>query len=131
MPSSAVERYKEVRLQTSTPGELLLALYDGLFRFLKGAKLCLENKQPARARELLGKAYAIVAELYLALDHTAAAELCRNLASVYDFCMTRLNDAMRTASIEQVEEVIRVLTPLREAWELAVPAAIKEAARGK
>ena len=126
MASSAVDRYKQVRVQTSTPGELLLALYDGLFRFLNGAKVCLESNQKPRANELLGKSYSIVAELYLALDHDAAPELCANLSALYDFCMTRINETIRDGSAQKVEEVIRVLTPLREAWQQAVPEAMKE-----
>ena len=66
---SAAQRYNQVRMTTSTPGELLLALYDGLFRFLNQAKVCLQAKQMPRARELLSKAYAILSELYIALDH--------------------------------------------------------------
>ena len=35
----AANRYTQIRNATSTPGELLLALYDGLFRFVNGAKV--------------------------------------------------------------------------------------------
>ena len=38
LESAAAARYAQVRDSTSTPGDLLLALYDGLFRFLNGAK---------------------------------------------------------------------------------------------
>jgi hypothetical protein len=37
---------------------------------------------------------------------------------VYDFALMRLSDANREGKAEQVAEVIRVLTPLREAWSL-------------
>jgi flagellar secretion chaperone FliS len=126
MLATAAERYKQVQQHTLTPGELLLALYDGLFRFLNGAKLCFENKNPAKGRELLGKAHAIVSELYVALDYKVDAELCGNLASVYDFALSRLLDANRKADPLLVEEVLRVLRPLREAWQQAVPQAQKE-----
>ncbi|HEX6275124.1 MAG TPA: flagellar export chaperone FliS, partial [Polyangiaceae bacterium] len=74
----AVQRYKTVIRSTSTPGELLLALYGGLFRFLRGAKYCFENGQALKGRELVSKAFAIVAELDAALDHEVAPELCQN-----------------------------------------------------
>jgi flagellar protein FliS len=124
--NKAAQRYNQVRANTSTPGELLLALYDGLFRFLNGARVCFENGEAVRGRELVGKAHAIVAELLLALDHTLAPELCANLSGVYDFALMRLSDANREGKAEQVAEVIRVLTPLREAWSLAVPKAMAE-----
>jgi flagellar protein FliS len=131
MSGKAADRYKQVRANTSTPGELLLALYDGLFRFLNGAKVCFENQQAPRGRELVGKAHAIVSELLMALDHAAAPELCANLASVYDFALSRLSDANREAQSKHIDDVLRALTPLREAWALAVPKAIAEASAKK
>ena len=131
MLGKAAQRYNQVRANTSTPGELLLALYDGMFRFLNGAKVCFENKQDARGRELVAKARAIVSELLMALDHKVAPELCANLAAVYDFALARLSDANREAKASYVDEVIRALTPLREAWALAVPKAIAEAGAKK
>jgi flagellar protein FliS len=123
---SAAQRYSQVRMTTSTPGDLLLALYDGLFRFLNGSKICIERKETARARELLSKAYAILSELYIALDHSVAPELCANLEALYGFSMDRVMLASRKGITVPIDEVIRVLTPLREAWQIAVPQAQRE-----
>jgi flagellar secretion chaperone FliS len=123
---SAAQRYSQVRMTTSTPGELLLALYDGLFRFLGQAKVCLQAKQMPRARELLSKSYAILSELYIALDHSVFPELCANLEALYGFAMDRVTQASRKGTIEPIDDVIRVLTPLREAWQVAVPQALRE-----
>jgi flagellar protein FliS len=127
MLGKAADRYNQVRASTSTPGELLLALYDGLFRFLNGARACFEAGESARGREFVGRAYAIISELFLALDHSVAPELCGNLAAVYDFALSCLSAANRDAKVKSIEDCIRVLTPLREAWALAVPKAMAEA----
>ena len=126
MLESAAARYTQVRDVTVTPGELLLALYDGLFAFLNGARMCMDNKQLPRARELLSKAYAVVSELMIALDHSVAPELCAQLEGLYDFCLDRIVNASRKADTAPIEEVVRVLNPLREAWRIAVPKAISE-----
>jgi flagellar protein FliS len=128
MLGKAADRYKQVRFNTSSPGELLLALYDGLFRFLNGARACFEVKQDARAREQISKAHAIVSELLLALDHKVSPELCANLAALYDFVLFRLSEANRNRDLNAIDDAIRVLVPLREAWQLAVPAAAAETA---
>lgn len=125
---TAVAQYQKIRSSTSTPGELLLALYDGLFRFLHGAKHALENGNRRDGGRLASRAHAVVSELLLALDHDAAPELCANLASLYDFCLDRLTTANLRGDARSVEECIRVLTPLREAWKLAVRKAAHEAA---
>jgi flagellar protein FliS len=127
LETSAAARYTQVRNTTSTPGELLLALYDGLFRFLNGAKVCIENKQLPRSRELLSKCHAIISELTIALDHDVAPELCGQLEGLYGFCIDRIQFASRKGDAKSIEEVTRVLTPLREAWAIAVPKAIQEA----
>ena len=127
LESAAAARYTQNRNTTATPGELLLALYDGLFRFLNGAKVCIENKQLPRARELLSKCYAIVSELTIALDHGVAPELCAQLEGLYEFCMDKIQFASRKANVVAIQETISVLTPLREAWTVAVPKAIQEA----
>jgi flagellar secretion chaperone FliS len=126
----AAIRYQEVQASTATPGELLLALYDGLFRFLRGAQLCFQNNQNAKGRELLSKSHAIISELLLALDHSKAPELCARLEAIYDFCMGQMVLATTKADAKLVGDVIRVLTPLREAWQVAVPEAHREANAG-
>lgn len=119
-------RYKQVQIQTSSPGEILLALYDGLFRFLRGAQLCLERKQRARAGELISKSHAIISELLIALDPKHNPELCQHLSGVYDFCLDRLTQANLKSDPILVAEVIMVLSPIKEAWEVAVPQAARE-----
>jgi flagellar secretion chaperone FliS len=126
----AAMRYQQVQASTATPGELLLALYDGLFRFLRGAQLCFQNHQNAKGRELLSKSHAIVSELLLALDHGKAPELCARLEAIYDFCMGQMVLATANADAKLVGDVIRVLTPLQEAWQIAVPEARREASAG-
>jgi flagellar secretion chaperone FliS len=122
----AANRYTQVRNATSTPGELLIALYDGLFRFMNSAKVAMEKKDLRLGRELLSKAYAIVSELYIALDHDVAPELCQQLEGLYSFAMDRLSHASRKGELAPLDEAIRVLTPLREAWAVAVPQAQRE-----
>lgn len=128
---SAAARYQQVRASTSSPGELLIALYDGLFRFLRGARAHIERGERARAGELLSKAYAVVSELYIALDHSGAPELCANLEGLYGFCMDRIMQANLKQSAELIDDVLRVLEPLQEAWKIAVPRAAAESAAGK
>src|SRR5690242_5916293 len=123
MQQTAVARYTEVHAKTASPGEILIALYDGLFRFLDGARLFLEQGDKTRASVLISKAHAIVSELYCALDRDKAPELCDNLAGVYGFCLDRLTHANLKSDRQAVKDVMRVLSPLREAWKLAVPKA--------
>ena len=130
MYQQAAMKYQQVQASTASPGELLLALYDGLFRFLRGAQVCFERKQTVGGRELLSKSHAIVSELLLALDHSKAPELCARLEAIYDHCMGQILAASVRTDAKLVGDVIRVLTPLQEAWHIAVPEAHREANAG-
>jgi flagellar secretion chaperone FliS len=125
MYENTARRYQQIQASTSTPGELLLALYDGLFRFLKGAKLCFENKQTAKAREFLSKSHAILSELYIALDYSQAPELCGQLESIYGYCMGLVLQCNLKSNPALIDDILRALTPLKEAWTVAVPEATR------
>jgi flagellar protein FliS len=130
MYQQAAMKYQQVQATTATPGELLLALYDGLLRFLRGAQVCFENKQNAKGRELLSKSHAIVSELLLALDHDKSPELCNQLEAIYEYCMDRILLANSKTDTQAIADVIRVLTPLHDAWKVAVPEALRQANAG-
>lgn len=116
----AAQRYQQVRAATSKPSQILLALYDGLFRHLSSGRAFFANGQALPGRTHTTKAHAIVSELFIALDHDVAPDLCARLAGIYGFCLDELMAAVKDAHPEHLDAVIRVLTPLREAWHSAV-----------
>ena len=126
MLHSAAARYEQVRASTMSKGELLLALYDGLFRFLGGAKVCFDSNSLIKGRELSSKARAILSELQIALDPSVSPDLCHNLSALYDFCMDRVRQASVSGDSAPIDDVIRVLSPLKDAWEKAVPEAARQ-----
>jgi flagellar protein FliS len=127
IPNTA-QRYQAVQINTSSPGELLLAVYDGLFKFLHQARYSMESGKRGPAGEAVSRAHAILCELMLALDDKHAPELCDNLRALYDFSMTRLLEANRHQDATGVTDVIRVLTPVREAFQIAVRSPAEAAA---
>jgi flagellar protein FliS len=129
MLETAVNRYKQVLVTTSSPGQVLLALYNGIFRFLNGANAAFQQGQHARGREQLSRARAIINELDIALDHDVAPELCANLQSLYAFSLDRLQKASFEGDSRMIDDVIRVLTPLRDAWTTAVAEVQRQSAK--
>lgn len=89
----AASRYKAVQVQTSSPGAILLMLFDGVFKFLDEAKAAIVVDDRAKAGERIERAHAILTELAATLDRRTAPELCENLESIYVFCMGRLVEA--------------------------------------
>lgn len=121
MIEATIARYQAVKVTTSTPGDLLVALLDGLFKFLHVAKHNLAKKgDRAKAGMAMSRAHAIISELLASLAPEHAPELCQNLSRVYDFCLTRITYANRHNDPAAIEEVMRVMTPIREAFTIAV-----------
>jgi flagellar secretion chaperone FliS len=113
----ARSQYEEMQVQT-TPGRLVVMLYDGALRFLHmGRDALLRSELEAQGLNL-GKAQNILCELITTLD-MAAGEVAQNLLSIYHYCLERLLRANAEDRVEYIDEVIRLLSGLRDAWEYA------------
>lgn len=131
MIEATIARYQNVKVTTSNPGDLLVALLDGLFKFLHIARHSLTSGDRARAGQAMSKAHAIIAELLASLAPEHAPDLCKNLAQLYDFCLTRITYANRHNDPVAIEEVMRVMTPIREAFSIAVRSLTQPGAPGE
>jgi flagellar secretion chaperone FliS len=119
-PPNNIARYQSVKITTSSPGDILVALLDGVFKFLHIAKHALGTKDRARAGEAMSRAHAIITELYASLDPQPYPELSHNLMAVYEFCLSRITHANRHNDVTALDDVTRVMTPIREAFTIAV-----------
>ncbi|OJY30673.1 MAG: flagellar export chaperone FliS [Myxococcales bacterium 68-20] len=114
--AAAAARYRGVQLNTASPAQLVVMLYDGALRFVGEADEAFARDERARAGDRIGRAMAIVDELAATLDPTHAPELAENLLALYGFCKRRLFDANLGRDRAALADVVASLTPLREAW---------------
>jgi flagellar protein FliS len=120
VPSLVAQRYKGVQVKTSSPGELLLLTYEGLFRYLREAAAAMRAGQRARAGEQTSRAHAILEHLCTCLKPSEAPALCENLMALYCFCMREVVQANIAQDPDRIDTILRILTPLRDAWVQAV-----------
>jgi flagellar protein FliS len=118
MHTSAVAAgaYVRTEIQSRSPVELVVMLYDGADRCLSQAHDAIERQDGRTKRESISRALAIVSELQNNLDMESGGEIATALDSLYGFVNEKLIDANRQDDAEAVDQAIRVLTPLREAW---------------
>lgn len=112
--------YQNVNVQTATPGQILLRLYEGAIRFTRQAQEAIEADDPAMKGQYISKTMAIIDELIAALDHSSAPELCANLERLYLFMIDQLSLANSKMDPEPLESVIEHLTSLHDTWKQAV-----------
>ena len=120
MIPNGIARYENVKVTTASPGDVLIALLDGLFKFLNIARYSMRNGDRARAGVSISKSHAIISELMVSLEDHHAPELCETLRGVYDYCLFRITEANRHNDVKGIEDVMRVMTPIREAFTIAV-----------
>lgn len=114
------DKYKNMQIQTATPGQLILMLYEGAIKFCKLAKKGIEEKNLMDANKYLIKVQDIITELMISLDMKAGGEIAKNLYSLYDYMLRRLLDANIKKSAEIVDEVQGLIEELKDAWAEAV-----------
>jgi flagellar protein FliS len=121
LPShAALARYGAVKVTTSSPGQVLVMLYDGLLRFLRDAQTAMIAKDRVKTGERISRSHAILAQLLGTLDSSHNPQLCVQLQALYVFCMQHLLRANIAQNPDMIGEIVVILSPLRDAWATAV-----------
>lgn len=107
--------YKNNAVNTSTPGELTLMLYNGALKFIEQAKRAINEKNIPEKNTAIQKAQAIVTELMITLDRSVP--ISENMLVLYDYVNNRLLEANIHNSIERLEEAAEIMTEFRDTWK--------------
>ncbi|MCB0882566.1 MAG: flagellar export chaperone FliS [Thermoleophilia bacterium] len=110
-----LRQYTQRTVQTATPGQLVVMLYDGMIRFFTQARAAMESGDVQTMNERVGRGLAIVTELRCTLDMTQG-ELPERLAGIYDWCHDEVIDARLANDTARINQVIGMLADLRSAW---------------
>lgn len=123
MNRGAYKQYSQVQIKTANRGKLIVMLYQGAIRFMKKAILHLEQKDMEGKGNALIRAQDIILELTYALDQQLLEkgdELAVNLQRLYLYSYRRLVHANMRMETEPIEEVIKLMENLLQAWEQVV-----------
>lgn len=113
--------YLATQVETTSQGELLLMLYEAAIKFLKRAKIEIDNKDFAKKGVYISKAMAIIHELAESLNKEKGGEITPQLSQLYMFCTSHLIKANIRMSTKMLDEVIDILDGLRSAYAQIVP----------
>ena len=118
MPYSSISQYKESQVSSASPEETVLMLYDGAINFLKSAIRELnENNNVAEKAVLIEKAVKIIEYLQSCLDKEKGGEISDNLERLYEYAAVRLTMANLKNDVAKLEEVIELLSTIRDGWK--------------
>lgn len=117
MITSPYDKYRQSAVQTSSPSQLVLMLFDGAIRFAKTGMDGIDERDFGKVSLFLGKAQSIVNELLATLDRTY--EVSNNLAAMYEYINYLFVESNLKKSKEQAEEAIGYLLELRQTFAQA------------
>jgi flagellar secretion chaperone FliS len=114
--------YRRIATQTAPPGQLILMLFDGALRSLERALAGFEYQEPGKRNETihnnLRRATDIIRHLKYSLNLKAGGKLAETLRGLYEYFDSRLTESNLRKQRDGVDEVIRHLKELRDAWEV-------------
>jgi len=105
-------------IETSSPGKLLLMLYDAEVRNLEKARIALDEKDYDAVHRHLVRAQDIILELMCSLNMDY--EISKSLFSLYEYLHYQLVQANIKKEKLLVEEVLSFVIELRATWQEAI-----------
>lgn len=121
-----IDQYRKNSVNSASPLQLVVMLYDGALRFMNGAKVAMEARDLYKQNDQIQRAQKIVAELMSSLDMEKGGEIAQNLLSLYSFVYNQLVEANIEDRPELIDDAMLVMTQLRESW-----AVLEENSRAK
>jgi len=119
--SSPLAAYKKIEtdiaVETASPYQLILMLFDGALTAITIAKTELEAGRIEAKGLSISKAIDIIANgLKVSLEMESGGEIAQNLAALYDYMVRRLVQANLKNQVAALDEVSSLLGDIRSAW---------------
>ncbi|GEL78701.1 flagellar export chaperone FliS [Tenuibacillus multivorans] len=109
------QAYQQNSIQTATPGELTLMLYNGCIKFIKLAKRGIENEDIETKNTNIQKAQNIINELMVTLNMDY--EISHQMMPLYDYIGHQLVQANLKNDVEVLDEVEGLVVEFRDTWK--------------
>lgn len=121
-----LKQYKKNQVETATPEQILILLYDGAINFLNRAKIALEQKDDELFVKSIMNCRNIILEFMNTLDMENGGQFAATLYSLYRYYHKILVKTEMSKTVDGIDEVLKHLTGLRETWQKAIDIAKAE-----
>jgi len=111
--------YQQQSLAGMNGVELIVALYDGMIRFLHQAIQAIEANDVSARRIAIKRTFDILMHLQSRLRMDIGGSSAKALAEFYAAIFALCIEGSRLASVERLREAIRCVRDVREAWHVA------------
>jgi flagellar secretion chaperone FliS len=114
----SIQAYQNNSVETASPGELTLMLYNGCIKFIKIARKSIENNEIEKKNTNIQKAQKIIQELMVTMDQQYA--VTQEIMPLYDYMNRRLVEANTKNDVEILDEVQGLALEFRDTWKQVI-----------
>lgn len=107
--------YQGIKVNTASPAELTLMLYEGAIKFCNKAIYAIEDHDISKANENLLKAQKIIMEFRGTLDFKYP--VAKDFELIYDYIYRRLVEANIRKDKDIVEDALNYIRDMRDTWK--------------
>jgi flagellar secretion chaperone FliS len=111
--------YQQQAVAGMNPVELIVALYDGMIRFLYRAVAAIESRDTAERRTAIGRVLEILMHLQSRLRMDVGGNSARALSEFYASIFALCLEGSRLESGDRLKEAIACVRDVRDAWHVA------------
>jgi flagellar protein FliS len=108
--------YQQHALESASAVDLVVALYDGIIRFLYAASTAVERGDEAGRRTAAKRALDIIIHLQARLRMDVGGRPAQALSEFYATIFAQVLQASQSASLEKFEHAIDCVRNVRDAW---------------
>ncbi|MCA0971578.1 flagellar export chaperone FliS [Halobacillus litoralis] len=114
----SIEAYKNNSVETASPGELTLMLYNGGIKFIQTAMKSIESKQFEKKNTSIQRAQAVISELTVTMNRDYS--ISKEVLPLYEYMNRRLIEANVKNDIEALKEVEELFVDFRDTWKQVI-----------
>lgn len=126
-----VKRYQQVSrdsgIATADNHQVIFMLLQGLLDSVAIAKGCILRKDIEGRAKSINRSINITSGLIDGINHKVHPEIGENFEALYRYIQVRLNDSALEQSVEPLDEIVTLITPIKDAW-LNIPQSEKDKA---
>ncbi|MEK5427559.1 flagellar export chaperone FliS [Cytobacillus sp. FSL R7-0680] len=115
MTTNPYQKYQQTSINTATPAELTMMLYNGCLKFISIAKQAMEQGEVAKRNENMQKAQNIIQEFMVTLNQEV--EISSDLLRIYDYVLRTLVEANTRNDLTALKEAESMIMDLRNTWK--------------
>lgn len=115
MAKNAANIYRQNAVQTASPAQLTLMLYEGAIRFCNTALESMEAGNIEKTNDNIKKVQNIIVEFRSTLDFKYP--VAKDFDVVYDYIYRRLVEANMKKDKEILEEALGYIKEMRDTWK--------------